>query len=404
MILKIAWRNLWRNKRRSVIVLTSVVVGVAMLMFNDSLMNGMVHQMLHNQIKMDVTHTQIHKTGFRNNKVIENSIDNPQKAVKLLENNNAVKAFGQRVISFGLVSSASNSGGVAIYGVNPEKEKQMTDIYSSIIDGKYLGSGRNEIIIGKKLAEKLDVMVGDKMVAIAADIDGEVSSELFRVAGIFKTASSEFDKSRVYVSIPVLQNMLSMGNKVSEIAVILEDYQQSIPFAEELGKELDSDFEVSPWQDIIPMLVAYSEGYRQMVMIFYLIIGLAVIFGVINTMLMSVFERVQEFGVLMSIGMKNGKIFRMVLLEAFMLGITGTFFGMIAGYLLHLPIMESGIDLSLFSESMASFGMNSVIHPRLSAEVILNSALIIPVMSVLAASYPAWKAIKLQPTEAMRYV
>ena len=108
---------------------------------------------------------------------------------------------------------------------------------------------------------------------------------------------------------PVLQNMLSMGNKVSEIAVILEDYQQSIPFAEELGKELDSDFEVSPWQDIIPMLVAYSEGYRQMVMIFYLIIGLAVIFGVINTMLMSVFERVQEFGVLMSIGMKNGKIF-----------------------------------------------------------------------------------------------
>ncbi len=404
MLFKIAWRNLWRNKRRSLIVLTSLVVGVAVLIISDSVMQGMIYQMLHNNISRHVSHIQIHKKGCHDNKIIQNNIPNPEEVEKVLKNSEFVEHYGKRLITFGLIRSAAGSSGGAIVGVEPGKEKKITDIAASIVDGNYIESEKGGIVIGKKMAERLEVGVGDKIVAVAAGLDSTVSYELFRVTGIFSTSSAAFERSHVFVPINALSDMLSMNGRVSEFAMVTTDQRNTLEFKEILKDKLGDYYEVLAYQDIIPLIVAYVSSYKQFIIVFYVIIGIAVIFGVINTMLMSVFERIQEFGVLMSIGMKNNKIFVMILQEALALGIIGTIFGFIVGLGVFYYLNYAGINLAAFSESLSSFGVSNVIYPVLSVDLVINSILIMPIMTVIGSLYPAIKTVRLQPTDAMRYV
>jgi putative ABC transport system permease protein len=404
MLLTIAWRNIWRNKRRSLIVITSVVVGMIAILYNDALSIGMVTQIFENQIGSHVAYIQIHRKGFNDNKIIQTSIDNPDSVGAILQQNQNILSFSRRVETFGLLSSALNSSGGMIVGVEPDKEQLVTTIKRSIVHGHYLTGAKHEVVIGQRLAEKLGVGLGDKVVGMASTMNGSVGSDLFRVVGIFETASSEFDKSYIYISLTNAQEMLEMGKRISEFAVITKQRERVEAVKNVLAKRLGQKYEVLSYADLMPLMLSQIEIYKESLYIVYLIVGLAMIFGIINTMLMSVYERIQEFGVLMAIGMKNSRLFTMVLTEAAFLGIVGSGVGMLIGYGMYIPLSTHGIDLSMFSDSLSSFGVGSVIYPVLSSSTVVETLIVVPVIAVLGALYPALKAVRLVPINAIRYV
>ena len=404
MLIKIAWRNIWRNRRRSAIVLLSVIVGVVALIFTDGLTNGMMRQMLFNQVSTNIAHIQIHKKGFIDNKMVQNYLPDKEKAESILKETSMIKAYSERVITFGLLSSPTNSSGVYINGINPEDEAKVSIINESIIKGNFLNGRERSIVLGEKLAEKLDVGIGDKVVAMSNTPEGNIGSELFRVAGIFETFSSDFDKSNIYIPITTAQRMLDIQNKIHEIAIVLDDYQNADAVRNSIRKNLSDNYEVLSYKDILPLLLMQMDLYKESMMIINMIIGLALIFGIINTMLMAVFERINEFGVLMSIGMKNYKIFLMVVYEALFIGTIGTLIGIIFGIMIHIPLSIYGIDFSIFSESLSSLGVGSIIYSDISYTNLISLLVMIPFISVLGAIYPASKAIKLEPVYAIRYV
>ena len=404
MLLKLAWRNIWRNKRKSLIVLSSVIVGMIAVIFYDGLDHGMLRQMLNNQISNSVSHIQIHKKGFTDNKVIKNYIPDNEQVEKVVKNQKDIKAYSERVITFGLLSSASSSSGVYIYGVYPDMESKVSDIKKSIIEGTFFTGNKRDIVIGKQLADKLGVGIGDKVVVMANTPNGDIGSDLFRVAGIFQTVSTEFDKTTIYIPIKTAQKMLEIDSHIYEYAIILNDYHNVDKIKSELESKLSNKYEVLSYKDLLPMLIYQMDLYDQTMWIFYMIVGLALIFGIVNTMLMSVFERINEIGVLMAIGMKNSRIFLMFVLEAFLIGVIGTILGLALGLLIHWPISISGINFSIFSDALKSFGIGAVIYPVLSVTNTVMLTLIIPFIAVIGALYPAYRAIKLEPIKAIYYV
>ncbi|MFZ1729686.1 MAG: FtsX-like permease family protein [Bacteroidota bacterium] len=404
MLFTIAWRNVWRNRRRSQIVMVSIIVGVVAVMFNDGLSTGMIHQMLDNQIGSHVSHIQIHAKGFNDNRVIQNYVHNPSEVEQALDRTPGVRHWSKRVSTFGLLSSAVNSSGGLIIGVDPIREPGVTSIKASMVEGSYLSGKPHEVVIGRRLADRLQVGLGDKVVGMASTLGGDVGSELFRVAGIFETVSSDFDKMYMFTSLESAQKMLELDGKPLEFAVIVDDISQVDKIAAELRRTLGGKYEVLSYIDILPLLVAQVEMYSQMMLIIYVIIGLAMVFGIINTMLMSVFERIQEFGVLMAIGMKNSYVFRMVMTEALILAALGTGIGLAIGMLLLLILNSIGINFSMFAEGLTSFGVGAIIYPKLTINSIMSVVIIIPLTALLGSLYPAFKATRLQPVSAIRYV
>ncbi|MBL7128917.1 MAG: ABC transporter permease [Ignavibacteria bacterium] len=404
MLLKLAWRNIWRNKRHSAIVVGSVIVGVIAVILMDGLTSGMLYQMLFNQISSSVSHIQIHKKGFNDNKVVQSFMPDYYKAEDVVKENTSVQSYSKKVVSFGLLSSASSSSGVFINGINPSGEEKVTKIKNSIVEGSYLTGNKREIVIGKDLADKLNSKLGDKVVILTNTPDGTISSDVFRIVGTYETFSSAFDKAFIYIPLENAQQMLNIGDNIHELAIITKDYGQVDKVKEQIASQLSDEYEVLSYEDMLPMLLVQIDLYKQSMFITDVIIGLALIFGIINVMLMAVFERIQEFGVLMSIGMKNSKLFLMIIIEALIIGIIGTVVGIVIGIIIEIPLSYIGIDLSLFAESLKSFGSGAIIYPVIVPENLIGVLIIIPFISIVGAIYPAYKAIKLEPVSAIRYV
>jgi len=399
----VAWRNVWRNKRRSMIILVSIMVGVIATVLMDALSRGMIVQMLENQIRSHISHLQIHRDGFRDNPVIQATIPNADSVENALKAVQGI-SYSPRVLTYGLISSASNSAGIFLVGVDAEREKRITSVSASLVAGEYLTDKPNEAVVGEALAEKLGIGLGDRIVAMASAVDGHVGSDVFRIVGLFETFSSEFDKSTMYVPIANAQSMLALRGQVSEFALITSDLERLPAIQKTLKEQLGEKYEVYTYGEIVPLLLAVVDMYDQSMAIFYAIIGIALIFGIINTMLMSVFERIHEFGVLKAIGMPDSRLLMMVLLEALHLGVIGTALGFAIGYVLYIPLSHTGLDLRMFSEGLRSFGVGAIIYPVLTWGSVANALLIIPFISVLGALYPALRAAHLTPVSAIRHV
>jgi ABC-type lipoprotein release transport system permease subunit len=273
-----------------------------------------------------------------------------------------------------------------------------------MIEGNYLTGKKHEIILGKKMAEKLEVGLGDKVIIMAAAFDGKVSSDMFRVTGIFQTASSEFDKFFVFTNIKQAQELLGLGNKITEIAICLNDRSLVDSTKNSVLSSLGEPYEVLSYKDLLPNLIALLDTASSLMLAIYIISGIAMIFGIINTKLMSVFERIREFGILMANGMKNSQIFRMIILEAFFLGSIGIIIGIIISIIIYLPLSKYGIDLSTFAESLSSLGISAIIYPELKVTSLITASVVILLTTILGALYPAIKAIRFEPVKAIRYI
>lgn len=404
MMLKLAWRNIWRNRRRSLIILTSIIVGVVAIVFIDSLDRGFLKQMFDNQLGAHTSHLQVHKRGFNDNKIVQNFMVEYKTVVSAIESNANVKNYSKRVIAFGLLSSASNSSGVSLVGIEPNAEEKITTIKQSIVEGRYLSGSKHEIVISKKLAETLDVGLGDRVVAMASALDGTIGSDVFRVVGLYQSPSSDFDKIYIYIPLGNAQELLRVGNEISEIAVIAYQVDSVGQIKNHLLAVLGTPYEVLSYQELLPLIVMSMELMEQILFVFYVIIGLAMVFGIANTMLMSVFERIYEFGVLKATGLQDSKLFVMIVLEASLLGLLGTSVGAAIGLAINVPLTYSGLNFAAFSEGLASFGTGAIVYPVLNYSGVASAILVVFATCCIAAVYPAYRAVKLEPMSAMRFI
>ena len=404
MLFKVAWRNIWRNKIRSIVVIASVAIGLFAGMFMMAFFWGLVKQEINSTIETQLSHIQFHNPAFTDDKGVNDTIKNSHSVIEKLKKDANVKAASGRLITTGMISSSSTALGVEIHGIVPSDEKTVSSIYNDIVEGVYFtGIKKNEIVIGKKLAEKLSIKLHSKIVLTFQSNNGDLTAGSFRVAGIFRSRNSAFDESTVFTNFNELGQLLGTGAGVHEIAVVLKDDQKTASVTGEFKKQYPTLL-VQTWIELSPEMAMLTSTFD---MLMYIIIGvilLALMFGIINTMLMAVLERQREFGVLMAIGMNKPKVFFMVVLESVML----TCVGIPAGILLVIGVVnylsKHGIDLSAFSQALSQFGFSNIIYPELQTSVFLPITLMTALTAVLSSIYPAIKALKFKPAVAIHKI
>ena len=402
MLFLLAWKNVWRNKKRSLIILIAIALGLGCGLFASGVMYGMWDSTVNSAIDRDLSHIQIHSEKFKKENLIENYIPDGFKLKSEIEKINGVKAVSERTIIDGMAASATSSTGVEIKGIIPSEEQKVTSVSQNIKEGKYFeGVNRNPIVIGKELAKKLDLKLHSKIVLSFQGLDGNIVYAAFRIAGIFETESSMFDNSNVFVRQSDLFKLMGNEPVVHEIAVRLTTVQVLDEAAGELKTKFP-DLSVETWQQLAPELNLSYETLTLELNIFLGIILFALLFGITNTMLMSVMERIRELGVLMAVGMKRIRVFTLILIETVFLSITGGIVGMILGAASIWITAQKGINLSLFSQGLSSYGISSHLFPGLPIEFYPLLFVMIIVTALISAVYPAVKAIKLNPASAIR--
>jgi putative ABC transport system permease protein len=401
MFWSIAWRNVWRNKKRSAVILASVASGLWAGLMTMSLMIGMADQMVKTAIEDRTAHIQIHRPGFRSYNEIGLTVPDGDRILARLRQTAGIRSAAGRSVVSGMADSPSAATGVLLYGIDPESEKRVSDIHNKMVSGTYFGgAGSRHVIIGQKLAEKLGVRVGQKIVIQAQGPDGNIGAGAFRVTGLYRTVSPAFDKTTVFAKREDVDEAFGLQGAVHEIAVLAINDRRIDPLAAKMRLAFPG-LEVATWKQIEPEAGIMTDMSNQMLSLFMVIILLAMVFGITNTMLMGVLERIHEFGVIIALGMKHRFIFAMILLETLFLSLVGGCAGMALGAAT-IASMSRGIDLSIVSEGLASFGVGSRIVPSVPAEQYLILGFLVVVTACAAAVYPAFRAMKLNPVTAIR--
>lgn len=403
MIWSIAWRNIWRNKIRSIIVLTAITIGLFAGVFSTGFYKGMADMRVESGIKTEVSHLQIHKPEFTLNNEIRLYFDNSNRMVDQINNLQGVKGASRRIEAECFFKTAHGTRGVRIVGVEPEHEKIVTDIAEHITEGDYLDGDHRipRILVGKTLGNKLKLKIGSKIPVDMVDVEGNFSSRLYKIGGFFETSNKGFDERTVFVRFDQLKQQLSLpGDVAHEIAIYLED-DTGIQTIEKKLKNKYPDLEVKTWKEISKELALVTDSMDQYMYIFVIIILLALCFGIINTMLMVVLERTRELGMLMAVGMHRFKVFLMIILESVFLSLSGGILGIVIGYAVIKYFEDTPIVLDMF-KGFEHYGYSSEVYTNLPFEMLFTIAGLVFIIGIISAIYPAWKAIRLDPADAIR--
>ncbi|MEE4315207.1 MAG: FtsX-like permease family protein, partial [Desulfofustis sp.] len=305
-----------------------------------------------------------------------------------------------------VANNARHSSGVVLVGVDPEKEAAVSFIGAeAVADGRYLASGdSHHIVIGRALADKFETRIGNKLVLMSQDADGDIASRAFRICGIYHAEMESTEKQYVFATLPAVQKMLKIGDDVSEVAVLLQSHEGVDDVVGQLNRALPSDrLRVLSWRELLPLVTAVLTMYDGFILFWFVTVFVAMGFGLVNTILMAVFERIREFGLLSAIGMKPRWVVAEVLAESFFLLVIGTAIGNAIGGVSVLMLSRSGIDLSAFAAGMEFVGMSRLIFPVLLWKDVLVANGTVLGLGLLVSLYPALKAARFTPVEAMAH-
>jgi ABC-type lipoprotein release transport system permease subunit len=402
MLIRIAWRNIWRNPARSLVILLSVALGLWAGIFIVSFYEGIIRQRIRSAIDNELSHIQIHHPEFRDQQDLQFDMGSGDSVVSVLKRLSAVRQSSRRVIATGMVSTSYGNSGARINGVDPDAESRMTGLSKKIRQGSWFSAHRkNEVIIGESLAKKLRLQIGRKLVITLTDRTGEIASEAFRVCGIFRTASQVFDETNLYIRLEDADRIGGMQGRVTEVSVLLQEDGQTDAVATRLRRTFPR-LETKTWRELSPEMELLVVTTGQTLYIFMGIIMLALAFGIVNTMLMAILERTREIGMLIALGMGRGRIFGMILLETLLLVLAGTPAGMIPAVITVTATRKNGIDLSDFSDVLSSFGWDTVVYPVIDPAALLRVLALVVLTALLSALLPARRALRLRPANALR--
>ena len=398
---RLSWRNLWRNHRRTLIMLLAVSVGVWAMIFMTALMRGMVDQMIADGIDALPGIVQIHDPNFRDDPSIDNSMPPPGPALRAALDSPPVRAWTRRIKLPAMISSERDSRGVILLGVDPAHEIALGFDLESIVAGRFLeGPDDSGLVVGKKLLERLETDLGKRVVVMSQDPENNIADRGFRIVGVFKGKLSAQEESLVYAAIDTTQTMLGMGEQLSEIAISGDDYRNAEPVYRQVKAAAGAGLEVLPWTELhtyLGLMLGVMDGF---VLVWIIVIFLALSFGLVNTLMMAVFERVREIGLMQALGMKPAAILYQVLLESLMLLALGLVLGNLLALASILPVRD-GIDLSVVAEGFEMMGASSTLYPALKLTDLVMANTVVIVLGVLTSLLPAWRASQYRPVEAI---
>ena len=405
MLFQIAWKNIWRNKSRSLVVMGSVVIGLWVGAFIMAYVFGMMDQRLKDAVENEVSHFQIHHPDFDRDNEAKFILENGSQLLEEIQSDPRTKAATSRVVNFGMAASANTSTGGKFVGIIPESEDAVTGLKSKLTQGDYFGDdSRNKVVISERLAKKLKVKLRSKVVLTTQDTTGSIVAGAFRIIGLYKTYNTTYDDTHIFLRSQDLSRLLGTPGQFHEIATLLEDPETLDAYTGELVASNPGSM-VEQWKDLSPELGLMIDSFDQYMIVFLIIILLALSFGIINTMLMAVLERVREIGMLMAIGMNRIRLFGMIALETIFLILIASPIGLLLAYLTISYLGEAGMDLSgMYQEGYAAYGFKSFIYPKLENIYYFKIMIMVAITALLASIYPAITAIKLNPVTAIRKI
>ncbi len=405
MIFKIAWRNIWRNKIRSFTVMGSVLVGVWALIFILSFTAGFINSYISGAIENEISHIQLHHPKFMDEKEVQYTLENTPSIVANLKENSTVKAFATRTINSGMLATARGSRGIQIRGIVPEEEANLTRLNEKLVEGSYLDAtkSKNPILISSRLAEKMQLKLKSKPILSFQQKDGTSVSAAFKVVGIYEIGNAIFEESNVFVRQADLNRLMGGTPITHEVALLLNDLDDLDTTKRALAAAFPNAL-VQNYKEISPDVNLYESQMSVSTYAVIFIVMLALIFGIINTMLMAVLERTKELGMLMAVGMKRLQVFLMIVVETLCLTMIAAPVGLFLGFLTVSYYGSKGIDLSAYGKGMDKFGLSDQVFLTLDASSFIAVTIAVAITAILAALYPAIKATRLKPIEAMRTV
>jgi ABC-type lipoprotein release transport system permease subunit len=398
---RMAWRNLWRNYRRTLIMLLAIAVGVWAMIFMTALMRGMVDQMIEDGINSLPGFVQIHHPAYRDDPSIENSLPQPGPALLEALQDSEVKGWTSRIRVPSMISSERDSRGVTLLGVAPKGEIELGFDPESIVEGRFLQSPEdNGLVIGRKLLERLETDLGKRVVVMSQDPENNIADRGFRIVGVYKAKLAALEESYIYAGRTTVQSLLNIDGQVSEIAIRGHDYRDVKRLYTLMENAAGKNADVRSWAELdtyMGLMLGVMDGF---VLVWVIVIFLALSFGLVNTLMMAVFERVREFGLMQALGMKPSSIRYQVLMESLMLLALGLLAGNFLAIFSILPI-QNGIDLSAVAEGMEMMGVSSVLYPALKLKDIFLANIVVITLGILTSLLPAWRASQYRPVEAI---
>ncbi len=406
VFVRIAARNVLRNRKRSAITVGGTAFAIVAYVFLYGYLDGFGEQIVDNATRYVTGHLQLERQGFRRDLAPELAFADVQGVLRAAEQVPGVEAAAPRVQAQALASSASKSEGIRLFGIDPMREPRLTFIHRTIVEGQALQPGSDrDILVGRQLAEKLGLRLGEKLVVMAPGVGGELGTAAFRIRGIFATESSAFDGAMAFVTLPAAQSLLGLGARVSTINLRLADRSQLAAVNARLGPALAAaGLTAVSWSELMPQvsdMVGLIRAIRSIVVgVFFIVVALAVM----NTVFMAVAERTREFGVMMALGTAPGAIVRMVMYETTALMAAASILGYAVGSALVLYLGRHGLDLtSLYKDYTAIPGLTGMAYPRLVFSSIAGPGVALFLSSIAVSLHPALRAARLEPTAAIRH-
>jgi ABC-type lipoprotein release transport system permease subunit len=471
MILSIGWKNVWRSKTRSLVVIIAVMLGIFGGVMATGIIQGWIEQRIHANIYNEVSHVQIHNEEYMQNEEIQHTISNYETIVNVLDTIPEVTAWTSRVKLFAMAKTSWAASGFVLRGVDPEKEKAVSEVYTHMIEGEFLEGDykRPSIVLGSKAAENLKLLnyqvtkkkldsidreiypeevitklreIGSKRYRKEKDFslkleevlseeemkeygdalkkyfsfyrmrsnieitmqdkNGDIIHPVFKVRGVYKTNNSVWDGMNAYVDRNTLNRYTGLSeNEVHEIAVITSDNETGVKLADKLSQYMPEQ-DIMSWRKSSPEIAMYTDFSNLMAYIYVGIILFALAFGIINTMMMSVLERIKELGMLMAIGLNKKRVFGMIMIESVFLTLTGAVAGMVFSGIVVAILSRTGLNFEMWSEGFEAIGYASVVYPFVTLENYIGITILVIITGMIASIWPARKALKLNPVEALR--
>lgn len=406
ILTKLAWRNLWRNIRRTLITMVAIGLGLALAMVSIGLGDGGHQQMIESGVRMGAGHITVQPHGYQQNPSNDKVILDEAPVTMAVRGISPIRSVSLRIVGNGLISSAANSSAVAFCGVDPTEEGYKSILAPHLISGNYLSpKGRMDILIGENLAQKLEVSVGRRVVLMGQDASREVSSSLFRIKGIYKTGVSDLDRSFCLVSLDGARHLLGLESGVTQVAIYLGSQFEVEKVLSLLCSRLNSlPVEVLPWHEVMPDLRRFVQLDDAGNYLFLGIILVIVALGILNTILMSVLERTREFGVILGLGLSPCLLFLMIIFETSLLALLSMVFGSALGFGAHHYFASVGLNITGFTAerlTLAGTILDPILYSYLRPARVIGLLLIVFCVTLAAGLYPAVKASRLAPVKAI---
>ena len=404
VLCRLAWRYLWRNHRRTIVMLSAIAVGAWAMIFMTALTRGMVDQMIVDGISVIPGHVLIHDPDYLDDPSVNNRVALSDPELEERFGDAGFASWASRVRVPAIVTSERESRGVTLLGIDPEAERSFSFVDYENVDGRFLeGTDDKGVVLGAKLADTLETRVGKRVVLMSQDPDNEIADRGFRVVGLFHAEMDATEESYAFIGKRTAQDMLRIGDSVSEVVFVGDDYRDVEPVYEKVAALADDSVRVSRWTEVDTYLGTMMGMMDGFMLIWVIVIFLALSCGLVNTLVMAVFERIREIGLMLALGMKPAMILGQIIIESMMLLAVGLLIGDVLAWATIKPL-EGGIDISIVAEGMEMFGASSTLYPSFDIDDVILANVVVMVLGFLASLSPAWRASRYEPVEAITKV